>query len=296
MRAISDEMQARLDAEATTFCHCWKLTRRDGARLGFTDHDEDIAIDGLTYAAGAGLEETQEDARLGLAPGSARLAGALSAEALEADDLANGLYDGASVEIWLVDWRDPAVRMLLDVGALGAVQRGDLGFLAEWRSLAHQLEQERGRRFQRGCSADLGDAQCGVSLDAPGLRVAGALLAGSPPSSCLLAADGFADGWFTGGALVVRSGANAGARLQIKAHVAEGRGARLEFWSPAAQPFAAGDFVEATAGCDKSFATCGAKFANAANFRGFPHIPGNDALMRYPNRTDPAMDGGSLFR
>ena len=33
-----------------------------------------------------------------------------------------------------------------------------------------------------------------------------------------------------------------------------------------------------TAGCDKQLATCRAKFANAASYRGFPHMPGNDFL------------------
>ena len=33
--------------------------------------------------------------------------------------------------------------------------------------------------------------------------------------------------------------------------------------------------------CDKRFATCKAKFANALNFRGFPHLPGNDAAYGY---------------
>ena len=40
--------------------------------------------------------------------------------------------------------------------------------------------------------------------------------------------------------------------------------------------------VRLTEGCDKRFATCGARFANSANFRGEPHLPGNDLLTRYP--------------
>lgn len=30
--------------------------------------------------------------------------------------------------------------------------------------------------------------------------------------------------------------------------------------------------------------TCGGKFGNIANFRGFPHIPGQDAVLRYATR------------
>ena len=44
---------------------------------------------------------------------------------------------------------------------------------------------------------------------------------------------------------------------------------------------AAGDAFTLVAGCDKTAATCAAKFANIANFRGFPHIPGQDTMLRY---------------
>ena len=40
--------------------------------------------------------------------------------------------------------------------------------------------------------------------------------------------------------------------------------------------------VELREGCDKTFATCCGRFANAANFRGEPYLPGNDLLTRYP--------------
>ncbi|SFE47808.1 phage conserved hypothetical protein BR0599 [Methylobacterium sp. 13MFTsu3.1M2] len=51
-----------------------------------------------------------------------------------------------------------------------------------------------------------------------------------------------------------------------------------------------------TAGCDKRLATCRDRFANAVNFQGFPHMPGNDAVMRAVPGSDPILDGGSLFR
>jgi uncharacterized phage protein (TIGR02218 family) len=44
----------------------------------------------------------------------------------------------------------------------------------------------------------------------------------------------------------------------------------------------AGCRVELREGCDKRFATCVSRFDNAVNFRGEPHLPGNDLLTRYP--------------
>ena len=45
---------------------------------------------------------------------------------------------------------------------------------------------------------------------------------------------------------------------------------------------AAGALVELIEGCDKSLATCAARFGNAVNFRGEPFLPGIDLLTRYP--------------
>jgi uncharacterized phage protein (TIGR02218 family) len=50
-----------------------------------------------------------------------------------------------------------------------------------------------------------------------------------------------------------------------------------------------------TAGCDKGFASCRDRFANVLNFRGFPHMPGNDFVVRAARQGEPGMDGGSMF-
>jgi uncharacterized phage protein (TIGR02218 family) len=296
MRAIPAATQARLDDAAATFCYCWKLVRRDGAAQGFTNHDANLTFDGVRYDADAGLDAAKMDAQLGLAPGAMDVAGALNSASLSETDLANGVYDGASVEIWLVDWREPAHRILLDAATLGEVRRGEQGFTAELRSLAHRLDEERGRRFQRGCAADLGDAACRVDLTAPAFRVVTLVLSAPSLAACVIPAGAFASGWFTGGVLTARSGANAGAKLSIKTHRVSGLQARIGFWTPPAAMFAVNDEVELVAGCDKSFSMCGSKFTNRINFRGFPHIPGNDALLRYATSKDTGLDGGSLFR
>jgi uncharacterized phage protein (TIGR02218 family) len=41
-----------------------------------------------------------------------------------------------------------------------------------------------------------------------------------------------------------------------------------------------GDRIELREGCDKRLSTCATRFANVANFRGEPHVPGNDLLTR----------------
>ena len=50
------------------------------------------------------------------------------------------------------------------------------------------------------------------------------------------------------------------------------------------EPIEADDPFRIVPGCDEQFTTCRTKFANVPNFRGFPHIPGNDFIMRYAAR------------
>ena len=94
--------------------------------------------------------------------------------------------------------------------------------------------------------------------------------------------DAFADGWFTGGKLSFTSGANTGFAVEVKTHRVALDGVLIELWQRAAEPLALGDAFTVTAGCDKRFSTCRDRFANAVNFRGFPHIPGNDFVIAYP--------------
>jgi uncharacterized phage protein (TIGR02218 family) len=296
MRSVSPSMQEKLDSRVSTFCVCWRLSRKDGLTMGFTDHDRDLSFGGTTYRAACGLTASQVEASLGLAAGGGEALGALRSEGIVEADLANGLYDGASVETWLVDWSDVNDRLLLDAATIGEVRRSEFAFTAELRSLAHLFDQQRGQAFQRTCSADLGDARCKVDLTTPGYRATGVVVVhadGAIDASLSFPAE---DDFFTGGRLSFTSGANAGASVTIKSHRRSGALASLALWSPLSGAVEAGDAIELVAGCDKSAATCRQKFGNLVNFRGFPHMPGNDLVFSYPSASAPTMDGGSFFR
>lgn len=297
MRTLPPGLAAHLDGGVTTLCRCWTLIRRDGAVFGFTDHDRDLAFAGVTFAARTGLEAAEADAELGFAIGGGEVSGALVSAGLTEDDLAAGLYDDAGVETWLVNWANPEERLLLDVGSIGEIRRADGAFVAEVRGLMHRLDEERGRLYGATCAADLGDGCCRVDLDQPAFTATAAVAA--TDGALGFSSDGledFAEGFFTGGRLGWITGVNAGLAAEIKAHRREGAGARLELWQRAVRPIAVGDAFRVTAGCDKRFSTCRAKFANVANFRGFPHMPGNDFVVRLPLQGEPGMDGGSFFR
>src|SRR4029079_9756579 len=100
MLIIPPALQARLDAGVTTLARCWIVTRNDGVVQGFTDHDEDIVVNGVTCRAASGLTASEAMQQLGLAVSGTEISGALADETLTEADLAAGRYDAASVEVW----------------------------------------------------------------------------------------------------------------------------------------------------------------------------------------------------
>lgn len=296
MRSIPSNLAAHLAEGATTLCHCWKLVRRDGKTFGFTDHDRDLAFGSVTFAARSGLEAAEATSELGFAVGGGEVAGALVSAGLTEDDISSGLYDDASVESWLVNWSNVGERLLLDIGSIGEIRRADGSFVAEVRGIMHRFDEERGRLFRATCAADLGDARCGVALSSSAYAGNGTVTRTDGTLGIVASGIGFSDGWCTGGRLTWKTGANKGVSVEVKVHRAIGGTDEFDLWQRAPQPISVGDTFSVTAGCDKTHATCRDRFKNALNFRGFPHMPGNDFIIRVPQQGEPGLDGGSFFK
>jgi uncharacterized phage protein (TIGR02218 family) len=287
VRSLDPDFAAHLATGVTTLCRCWRLTRSDGVVLGFTDHDQSLSFDGVAYEPATGFDASEDVSATGFAIGGLEVSGALTSDRLNEDDLAAGLYDAAEVRVFLVNWSAPAERHLLRVGHLGEVIREDSAFRAEIRGVAAALDQPSGRVFRVACDADLGDTRCGIDLTQTTYRGHGAVTA--PRGRRLFRVSGLAAydaGWFERGRLVWTSGANLGRAIEVRAHRVSDAGVLIELWQPVHFDIAEGDAFTVTAGCDKLFATCRAKFDNAVNFRGFPHMPGNDFALSYAQAGD----------
>lgn len=289
-----DEILAHLAGGVTTVCHCWLVTRTDGETYGFTDHDSDLSFDGQLFKASSGLSAGALQQTTGLSVDNTEAVGALSDASVSEADLAEGRFDGAEVQSWLVNWSDLSQRMVEFRGNFGEVTRKAGAFRVELRGLSERLNQPQGRVYQAGCSAVLGDGRCGINLGNPAYRtqveiaeidVLGRLRIES--------ATGFADRWFERGQLEVLSGASAGMSVMIKGDRLTATGRVLDLWHGTGAELGAGDTIRLIAGCDRRATTCREKFANFLNFRGFPHIPGEDWLTAYPASTS-LNDGGSL--
>jgi uncharacterized phage protein (TIGR02218 family) len=287
-------LQSHLDTGATTLCWCWRVTRNDGVAFGFTDHDRDLVFDGTSFEAASGFTGTEIAGAVGLNVDTLDVESAITSERLSEDDLAAGLFDNAPIEIFRVNWQEVSQRVLMRYGNLGEVSRGQTHFKAEVRGLAHELQQPKGRIVQFACDADLGDQRCTVDLDLPAFQGTGAVTAVADRRTFTVSGLGaFDEDWFTRGLLAWTSGANAGRKAEAKLHSKRDGVVTLELWHAMSEEVDVGDGFIITAGCDKHFKTCVAKFDNAVNFRDFPHVPGVDFALTYPDRGG-KNDGGSM--
>lgn len=291
MRDVPEALASALAAGVTTLCHGWRIIRRDGLVQGFTDHDRDLVLDGLSFRAGAGISGSESASAQGLGVTGLEISGALSDVSLTEADLAAGRYDGATVDLLLIDWSNPSVHMRLRRGTIGEVRREGGVFVAELRSPADALNQTRGRVLGALCDADFGDARCGLDAAHPDRRAVTTVAQVEGALALVLdGIDAYGTGVFNEGRLAFTSGANAGFVTEVKSH----EGSRVRLWQRPPEPVMPGDAVSVTMGCDKRFSTCRGRFANAVNFRGFPHMPGNDYVISIAISGEGGHDGSVL--
>ena len=162
MREVPADLADRIESGAATLCHAWVVTRVDGERLGFTDHDRELSVDGVACRADSGWTRGAAETATGLSAGSLAIGGALEVGGVEEAAVMAGLWDQARVDLWRVDWRRPDLKVRLAAGRLAGMRREGDGFVAEVGGPMAALERVVGRTYGRLCDAVLGDARCGV--------------------------------------------------------------------------------------------------------------------------------------
>lgn len=250
----------------------------------------------MTHKAETGFTARALQLTTGLSVDNSEAFGALSSASIRAEDLRAGRYDAATVRVWLVNWADPSAREEIFRGHLGDVTWKGAEFKAELRSLSDRLNQPIGEVYTRACSAALGDARCRFDLTQPGYTDERDVekVAANGRTLIFATAGAFADRWFEGGQLEVLDGPSAGLSAPIRTDRVAGGGRQLDLWYSLQSALLPGNRVKLVAGCDKRPDTCRGKFGNFLNFRGFPHLPGDDWVTSYPRPGKP-MTGAALL-
>ncbi|MEP3054387.1 DUF2163 domain-containing protein [Ascidiaceihabitans sp.] len=283
---------AHVGTGLTTLCRCWRITRTDGVKYGFTDHDQNLRFGGVDFRAETGLSASALATSTGLSVDNTEALGALTDAAVREDDIEAGRFDGAEVRSWLVNWADVDQRWMQFRGTIGEMRRAGGAFQAELRGLTEALNRPLGRVYQKPCTAVLGDGTCRFDLsqsgfftdktvsDIEGNRIFRWVDFGT-----------FNDAWFQRGRLNVQSGAAVGLWGAIKHDRLQDGIREIELWQPIRAPILPTDEVRLLAGCDKLLSTCSEKFSNIVNFQGFPDLPGEDWLLSQPKSSNPNTGG-----
>lgn len=280
MKNISPALQAHLAGELTTLATIIKITRTDGVVKAFTTHDRDLVIGGVTYLADGAMTPSAIDGNTTLASGQMDIAGVLDTAAIADGDIKNGLYDHAVLEVGLVNWADLSQGVLKQRrGWLGEITLQGGRYQAELRGLHDLLQRDIGTTYTAECRHDLGDSSCTYNIAAA--TVSSSVTLASDAVQFIDTARSEASGSFNYGKLVWTSGANTGLAMEVKNWDLPTQ--TMTLWLPMPNVIAAGDGYTVYPGCDKRFSTCKTKFNNASNFGGFPHLPGLDKILTYPD-------------
>jgi uncharacterized phage protein (TIGR02218 family) len=278
MRAASPAFIQLLNTASEFYlADLYSFTLANGQLLRYSGADISVTVNGNLYVAG-GLEFVR---------GQTRTMVGLEVDTLEvtlfadATTTVNGMpalafartggFDGATFVLERMIAASPADTsagtVVMFSGRIADVEVGRTTAKLSVKSLLELLNLQLPRNlYQPGCVHTLFDSGC--RLLKANFAVSGQVLAGS--TAALLNTNlGQATGTFDLGTISFSSGANAGRAATVKAQV----GGTLSFANPLPAAPAIGDTFTAYPGCDKSQATCTAKFANLANFRGFPYVP-----------------------
>ena len=264
----------------------YDITLTDGTALHYTTFDRNLTVGGISYLSGppnfsrGTVEEVIGVSKIGTLSLEIQ---ANSTDIVEGipilTKIARGDFDQAQVTVRRLFMdaigaqQGTVIRFVGNIGDLDQLSRTGARFTC--KSKVEQLNIQLPRNIlQPTCMHTLFDAGC--TLSKASFAVSGIVQAGSTVNK-LVTNLIQADSYFDNGQLVFSSGANSGhiAAVRMYAHAS----GIVNFFVPLPAAPAIGDSFTIYPGCDKTQATCTAKFANLANFGGFPFVPAPETAV-----------------
>lgn len=164
MITCSDAFKAHLASHDQTVATLLYTQRRDGTITCFTDHDVDIVYGGQTYKSNRAYARTDMASSSDLSVDNLEFNGALASPFITENDLKAGLWDFAKIIIYLVNYLDVTMNMILRTGTIGQVTVNRNGFNAEFRGIAQAYTRVIGQLTSPSCTTTLGSALCKINL------------------------------------------------------------------------------------------------------------------------------------
>ena len=294
MRPASGKTAEFLKASCHHFATLWRFELTTGDVLRYTNHDREIEFDGELYSPAAAPRASAAQEAEGLQGQTRDLEGIIEDDSLSFDNLRAGLLRNAELTEYAIDWRYPWAGALSTrryfVGEVS--YGGNDRWNAQLNNPATRLQVPVGAIYGRACRFSLGDANCGINVNAfkSSILTVSDVSSGSnntrtrfsvidasyfASQSAEFASFGFVE-WV--------SGENVGLKVEVlKETRPTANEVNFQLSENAAFDVSVGDKFRVTAGCDRTIETCENKFNNLQRFGGFPDIPGIDRLILTPD-------------
>lgn len=279
MKTLAAGLAAHIATRDTTIAHALKVTRTDSQVFGFTSHDIDDVVDGVTYSASPGLDVTDIVIAANAAVGNLELKTLHDGTLFTIKDVLGGVWRNAAFQIFRYNYASLAAGIdTLLAGTLGEFELRDNTLVVELRDLRQYLQQPVGEVSSKTCRYRLGDSRCRVNL--VDFTETGTLTSVTSNQVFRDSSRGEAEDYFGEGEIEFTSGANDGIRAKIKSYAANGT---FTLALPLIGTVAIGDTYIAIAGCRKRLEDdCLPKFDNVLNFGGEPHRRGLNNVIQRP--------------
>jgi uncharacterized phage protein (TIGR02218 family) len=274
MKTISVALENHYAQGSTTIARCWKATRRDGEILTVTTCANDLLVDGLVYRSSESFTPKAISQEATAAVVNTEVEGALSEDMTEFDFEA-GKWDGATVEVFEVNYRDLSMgKLWIATATMGDITVSRSAFNAELRGLSQVMQKPTGLQVLPTCFKQFGDSKCRVDL-AP-ITVTGTLTSVVDRRTFSDSSRAESDDYFGAGLVRMTSGEAEGEEIEVYSFASTQFVTHLPF----KRNIAEGDTYEAIPGCRKRFnEDCKAKWSNGNNFGGAPKVPGPDRML-----------------
>ena len=300
MKSASPALIAYLaDNDQHLYADLFSFTLADGTVLSYTDKDislvvssvlyraDQVRFDGMRYKVSVGLDVDEQTITIAYAP-TETVDGVPFGQALR-----TGVFDGCYVRrsrAFYVAWTQPPVGVVpLFAGRVSTIdQVGRVEAQVRIKSLPLLLDTLMPRNtYQTGCIHGLFDTGCG--LIKANYRMTWSVAAGPtngtipmpsdlPPLPAALAGNTEGLDIFVQGTILFTSGVNEGLYRTIKG-ISTAAPHSLDLVYPLETPPAVGDTFNIWPGCDKTSATCAARFNNLGRFRGYPYTPSAELVL-----------------
>lgn len=291
MRTATAAFQSHIAGEVTTLCHLWQVVRKDGLTLYFTDANNPVVYGGNTYRSDISftLSAILQSSSVANAQ-SVTVEVAMDDTAIKEADLRARLYDGATGEIFVINYADTTMGAVsLFKGTFGQVKITDKKRATiEIKPGGANTKQIGFERYSQTCRASLFDGRCKLAAASFKTSITVSTVSGNVVVASALTA---VDDYFSLGFVVWKTGNNAGQVSPIQSSNQATNSITLN--AAPLEAMQVGDTADVYPGCNKYIETCLNKFNNVINFRGEWAVPklNNVKLQTFVN-SNPGLPAG----